>query len=217
MAVHTPISRFATEPFVGVAGFEGPVRAERIKITPGHLAAATRRVRSGGRRELVMTTLDHDLLIAILDRLKLGKATHACSEALQGNGLRPGLKPFGEENETPLELGCKRCHARSEAPQGRSAVVGVTRPLCHDDETLLEPGCKGSTDGLNLDPPLLRRCDYHRGDTQLLICVRHPQQIHRAEPLSNINENVQRQIKDTQRRKPLILRLRARLLHYRTG
>lgn len=71
MAVHNPISRFATEPFVGVAGFEGPVRAERIKITPGHLAAATRRVRSGGRRELVMTTLDHDLLIAILDRLKL--------------------------------------------------------------------------------------------------------------------------------------------------
>ncbi|ESY10654.1 hypothetical protein NKJ80_30475 [Mesorhizobium sp. M0030] len=74
-------------------------------------------------------------------------ATHACSEALQGNGLRPGLKPFGEEDET------------------------------------------------------LRRCDYHRGDTQLLICVRNPQQIHRAEPLSNINENVQRQIKDTQRRK----------------
>ncbi|WP_352550918.1 hypothetical protein [Mesorhizobium australicum] len=69
MAVHTPISRFATEPFVCVAGFEGPVRAERIKITPRHLAAATRRVRSGGR--LVMTTLDHDLLIAILDRLKL--------------------------------------------------------------------------------------------------------------------------------------------------
>nr|WP_280790494.1 hypothetical protein [Mesorhizobium sp. LNHC220B00] len=134
MAVHNPISRFATEPFVGVAGFEGPVRAERIKITPGHLAAATRRVRSGGRRELVMTTLDHDLLIAILDRLKLTairdqldtpcrarsrssrlsanstasastrshrsasakrihrygtglamSATHACSEALQGN------------------------------------------------------------------------------------------------------------------------------------
>lgn len=57
--------------FVGVAGFEGPVRAERIEITLGHLVAATRRVRSGGRRGLVMTTLDHDLLIAILDRLKL--------------------------------------------------------------------------------------------------------------------------------------------------
>lgn len=108
---------------------------------------------------------------------------------------------FGEEDETPLELGCKRCHARSEAPQGRSAVVGVTRPLGHDDETLLEPGARAATDGLNLNPPFLRRCDYHRGDTQLLICVRNPQQIHRAEPLSNINENVQRQIKDTQRRK----------------
>ncbi|ESY87145.1 hypothetical protein X738_33110 [Mesorhizobium sp. LNHC209A00] len=70
-------------------------------------------------------------------------ATHACSEALQGNGLRPGLKPFGEEDETPLELRCKRCHARPEAPQGRSAVVGVTRPLGHDDETLLEARLQG--------------------------------------------------------------------------
>lgn len=43
-------------------------------------------------------------------------ATHACSEALQGNGLRPGLKPFGEEDETPLELGCKRCHASLRGP-----------------------------------------------------------------------------------------------------
>lgn len=63
------------------------------------------------------------------------------------------------------------------------------------------PVARAATDGLNLNPPFLRRCDYHRGDTQLLICVRNPQQIHRAEPLSNINENVQRQIKDTQRRK----------------
>lgn len=37
MAVHNPISRFATEPFVGVAGFEGPVRAERIRSPPATL------------------------------------------------------------------------------------------------------------------------------------------------------------------------------------
>lgn len=89
-------------------------------------------------------------------------ATHACSEALQGNGLRPGLKPFGEEDET------------------------------------------------------LRRCDYHRGDTQLLICVRNPQQIHRAEPLSNYQRECPAADQGYSEEETL-LRLRARLLHYRSG
>lgn len=56
--------------FVGVAGFEGPVHVDPAEIAPATLLrplAEYEAVVGGG----VMTTGDHDVLIATLDRLKL--------------------------------------------------------------------------------------------------------------------------------------------------